>query len=154
MKGGHTWTQSQYPNLLIPNTNLSYFIQLESFLCMSPMEFVNDSYFQWDLTYWANGAILNYIPLLKKLKLREAFVFRGLYGHLSHKNRPWENPELFEFPELAHTRLMTHTPYMEVGVGVDNLFKILRVDYVWRLTYRDNPNACKGGLRFMFHFTF
>ena len=77
VKGGHVWTRSPYPNLLIPNANLSYFIQLESFSCLNPMEFINDSYAQWDLTYWANGAILNYIPLIKKLKLREAIFFRG-----------------------------------------------------------------------------
>ena len=36
----------------------------------------------WFLTYWANGAILNYIPYLSlKLKLREVFSFSGLYGH-------------------------------------------------------------------------
>ncbi len=154
LKGGHVWSRSPYPNLLIPNANLSYFLQLESFSCLNPMEFINDSYAQWDLTYWANGAILNYIPLLKKLKLREAVFFRGLYGHLSHRNRPWEHPELYAFPADAHTQLMSSTPYMEAGVGVDNVFKILRIDYTWRLTYRNDPNACRSGLRFMFHFTF
>lgn len=154
LKGGHVWSRSPYPNLLIPNANLSYFIQLESFSCMNPMEFVNDSYMQWDLTYWANGAILNYIPLLKKLKLREAFFCRGLWGNLSDRNRPWLNPELFAFPADARTQMMTRTPYIEAGIGIDNLFKVLRVDYTWRLTYRDNPGACRGGLRFMFHFSF
>ena len=49
---------------------------------------------------------------------------------------------------------MSDQPYMEAGVGVDNLFRVLRVDYVWRLTYRRNPNACKGGIRIAMHFTF
>ncbi len=154
LKGGHIWGSTPYPNLLIPNANLSYFIQLESFSCMNPMEFINDSYAQWDLTYWANGTILNYIPLLKKLKWREAFFCRGLWGDLSRRNRPWLNPELYTFPADARTTMMTRTPYMEAGVGIDNLFKCLRVDYTWRLTYRDNPGACRGGIRFMFHFTF
>lgn len=154
LKGGHCWTRTPYPDLLIPNANLSYFIQLESFSLMSPMEFINDSYAQWDLTYWANGALLNNIPLIKKLKLREAVMIRGLYGHLSHRNRPWENPGLFEFPSVANTTLMTGTPYMEAGVGLDNILRILRVDYVWRLTYRHNPGACRSGVRFMVRFSF
>ncbi len=154
LKGGHCWTRSPYPHLLIPNANLSYFIQLESFSMMNPMEFINDSYAQWDLTYWANGALLNNIPLLKKLKLREALLFRGLYGHLSHRNRPWENPGLFEFPTVARTTLMGSTPYMEAGVGLDNILRILRVDYTWRLTYRHNPGACRSGIRFMVRFSF
>lgn len=154
LKGGHVWSQSPYPNLLLPNANLSYTIQPESFSLMNPLEFINDSYLSWDITYWANGAILNYIPLIKKLKLREAFSFRGLYGHLSDKNNPAENQDLFQFPNSAHTHLMSSTPYMEIGVGIDNLFKILRVDYVWRLTYRNNPDVDKSGLRIALHFTF
>jgi len=58
------------------------------------------------------------------------------------------------FPTDAHTQLMSSTPYMEAGIGIDNVFKVLRIDYTWRLTYRNNPQACRGGLRFMFHFTF
>ena len=121
---------------------------------MNPMEFINDSYAQWDLTYWANGLILNYIPIIKRLKLREAFMFKGVWGHLSDRNKPWLNPDLYGFPEINNTQLMSDTPYMEVGVGLDNLLKVFRVDYTRRLTYRDNPGACKQGLRFTFHFSF
>ena len=117
---------------------------------MNPMEFVNDSYAQVDLTYWANGALLNLIPGVKRLKLREALLFRGLWGHLSHRNRPWENPELFAFPAMAHTQLMSATPYLEAGVGLDNILKILRLDYVWRLTYRDTPQRCQAHDTFLF----
>ena len=154
LKGGHVWSKAPYPNLLLANANLSYTIQPESFALMNPLEFINDSYVSWDVTYWANGALLNYIPLLKKLKLREAFSFRGLYGHLSDKNDPTKSLELFKFPETAQPFKMTSTPYMEVGVGVDYLFKILRVDYVWRLTYRNNPNIDKSGIRIALHITF
>ncbi|MCM1162691.1 MAG: DUF5686 and carboxypeptidase regulatory-like domain-containing protein [Muribaculaceae bacterium] len=154
LKGGHTWTQSPYPDLLIPNANLSYFIQLETFPLLNPMEFINDSYLQWDFTYWVNGALFNLIPGFKRLKLREALIFRGLWGHLSDKNKPWIHQQLYQFPAITHTRLMTNTPYMEAGVGIDNVFKVLRIDYTWRLTYRNDPYACREGIRFMFHFSF
>ena len=124
------------------------------FSCLNPMEFINDSYAQWDLTYWANGTILNYIPIIKKLKLREAITFKGVWGHLSDRNKPWLNPQLYGFPEICQTQVMSGTPYMEMSVGLDNIFRILRLDYSWRLTYRDSPGACKSGLRFTFHFTF
>lgn len=155
LKGGHVWSRVPYPELLIPNANLSYTIQPESFACLNPMEFITDSYAQWDLTWWADGAILNYIPLLKRLKLREAFAFRGFFGHLSDRNNPAMNPELFAFPSDARTQhLLPYRPYMEAAVGIDNIFKILRVDYVWRLTYRYNPGACRGGVRIALHFSF
>lgn len=152
--GGHVWSKVPYINLLIPNANLSYTIQPESFALMNPMEFINDSYASWDITYWANGAILNYIPLIKKLKLRESFSFRGLWGHLSDRNNPELDPSLMRFPEIANTVKMSNTPYMEVGVGLDNIFRILRLDYVWRLTYRDLPGISRSGLRLALHFTF
>lgn len=154
VKGGHVWSRSLFPDLLIPNANLSYTIQPESFALMNPMEFINDSYVSWDLTYWANGAILNYIPFLKKLKLREAFSFRGIAGKLSDRNNPEYNPDLYRFPVGSHTVDMNWRPYMEVGVGLDNIFKCLRLDYVWRVSYLDQPDIDRRGLRVAFHMTF
>ncbi len=154
LKGGKVWSASPYPNLLIPNANLSYTIQPESYTLMNALEFINDQYFSWDITYWANGALFNRIPLFHKLQLREVVSFRGLYGSLSERNNPNINSNLFQFPHIANTHLMTSTPYMEVGVGVDNIFKILRLDYVWRLTYKNAPNVDKSGLRIALHMTF
>ena len=49
---------------------------------------------------------------------------------------------------------MGKTPYMEIGCGIDNILTFLRVDYVWRLTYRDTPGVDKSGLRISLHFSF
>lgn len=154
LKGGHVWSRTPYPNLFIPGANLSYMLVPDLFSCLNPMEFINDSYFQWDMTYWANGALFNMIPIFKKLKLREAVTFKGVWGHLSEKNNPLHNLDLYSFPEVAHTQLMGRVPYMELSAGIDNILRVLRLDYAWRLNYRNNPQACKSGLRFTFHFTF
>lgn len=154
VKGGHVWTSSPFPNLLIPNANLSYTIQPESYALMNPMEFINDSYAALDLTYWANGALFNLIPYFNRLKLREVVAFRGLWGHLSDKNNPEKNHRLFQFPLEGATRPMSNMPYMEISAGLDNIFRILRVDYVWRLSYRDTPDAPRSGLRIALHFSF
>ena len=114
---------------------------------------MNDEYFSWDVTYFLNGWLFNRIPLLKKLKWREIVSCRGLYGHLSDKNNPELSDGLFAFP-IADTRAMGKTPYVEVGVGIENIFKLLRLDYVWRLTYRDSPGIDKSGLRISLHMTF
>lgn len=154
LKAGKIWSEVNYPDLLIPNANLSYTIQPESYTLMNAFEFANDQYLSWDLTYWANGAIFNRIPLLKYLKLREVFSFRGLYGKLSDQNNPEFNESLFRFPKNTNCKPMEKRPYMELGVGLDNIFTILRLDYVWRLTYRDTPGVDKSGLRIQLHFTF
>lgn len=154
LKGGKVWSKVAFPDLLLPNANLSYTIQPESYSLMNAMEFVNDQYLSWDVTYWINGAILNHIPLIKYLKLREVVSFKGLYGSLSDRNDPAKNPDLFRFPANALCQKMDKTPYMEMSVGLDNLFKIMRIDYVWRLSYRDTPGVDKRGVRIALHFAF
>ena len=154
-KAGKVWTKVPYPLLILPNANLSYTIQPESYTNMNAMEFINDEYASWDVTYYMNGNLLNRIPLIKKLKLREVFTFRGLWGHLTDKNNPekaGDTDGLYVFPEGSYT--MGKTPYMEAGVGVENILKFLRVDYVWRLNYRDNPDIQVRGVRMTMKFSF
>ena len=158
VKGGHVWSRSPYMALATPNANLSYTIQPESFALLNPMEFIGDSYASWDLTYWANGALFNYVPLLKKLKLREVVAFRGWLGHLSDKNNPALDRNaptpLLLFPAEAAATPMHKRPYMEISAGIDNFLKVLRIDYVWRLTYRNTPGVDRSGLRIALHATF
>lgn len=152
-KAGKIWSSVYYPGLMWPNANLSYTIQPESYSLMDPMEFANDQYIGLDFTYFGNGVFFNHIPGINKLKLREAITFKGLMGSLSNKNNPAYNPNLLSFPQDAHAIKMTHTPYMEAGVGIDNILTCLRVDYVWRLTYRNTPGVDHSGVRVSLHFT-
>ncbi len=152
-KAGKVWDKAPFPMLIIPNANLSYTIQLESYALLNPMEFINDQYMSWDLTYYMNGLILNRIPLLKKLQWREVVTFKGFYADLSDKNNPAMGHEgLFLFPETTYS--MGNEPYMELGFGINNIFKILRLDYILRLSYRDHADASNSGLRLRFEFSF
>lgn len=162
LKAGKVWTQSPFTMLCMPNANLAFTIQSESFAQMNPMEFVNDEYAQWDLVYFLNGCIFNNIPLLKRLKLREVVSFRGVIGSLSEKNNPVAldaeekvlNPNLYEFPSTEEVYQMGKTPYMEFALGIENIFKVIRVDYIRRLSYLDHPNINKNGVQVSMHITF
>ena len=154
VKAGKIWSKVAYPDLMIPNANLSYTIQPETYSLMNAMEFANDQYVSWDLTYWMNGLIFNRIPLVKKLKLREVLSFRGIYGGLTSKNNPEKSADVYRFPETTHCQPMGNKPYMELGVGIDNILSFLRLDYVWRLTYRDTPGVDRSGLRVQLHIAF
>ena len=154
IKGEKVWSQVAYPDLLMPNVNLSYTIQPESYALMKPMEFINDQALSWDLTYWGNGILMNRLPLIKRLRLREVISLRGIWGSLSDKNNPANNPEIFQFPVDALCQSMGNKPYMEAGVGLDNILTILRIDYVWRLTYRDHAGSDRHGIRIQLHFNF
>ncbi|WP_230201964.1 DUF5686 and carboxypeptidase-like regulatory domain-containing protein [Bacteroides neonati] len=155
-KVGKVWSTVPYPLLILPNANLSYLIQSESYTNMNAMEFINDEYASWDLTYNMNGLILNSIPLIKKLKWREVVTFRGLFGNLTNKNNPYlteRNEGLFQFPEGSYI-MDKKVPYMEMGVGIENIFKFIRVDYTWRLSYKNHPGIQDRGIRIQMKMTF
>jgi hypothetical protein len=152
LRAGKVWTKDPFPLLIIPNANLSYIVQYDTYAMMNALEFINDQYVSWDLNYNMNGLLLNRIPLIQYLKLREIVSFRGMYGSLSDRNNPANANGLFRFPSGSYT--MGKDPYMEAGVGVENIFKVLRVDYVWRLTYLNHPGIDKGGIRVVLDFGF
>ena len=161
VKGGAQWNKVPFPLLIMPAANLSYILQRETFNLIDNMEFLNDRYASLDVSWDLNGKIFNRIPLLKKLKWREAIGFKMLYGHLTDKNNPLKHPgdgELFLFPTRdgrpTSFVMDSKTPYMECSVGIHNIFKILHIDYVRRLNYLDHPDANKWGVRFMVMMTF
>lgn len=161
VKGGAQWNKVPFPLLIMPAANLSYILQRETFNLINNMEFLNDRYASLDVSWDLNGKIFNRIPLLKKLKWREAIGFKMLYGHLTDKNNPMKHPgdsEFFLFPTRdgrpTSFVMDPKTPYMECSVGIHNIFKILHIDYVRRLNYLDHPDANKWGVRFMVMMTF
>lgn len=161
VKGGAQWNKVPFPLLIMPAANLSYILQRETFNLINNMELLNDRYASLDVSWDLNGKIFNRIPLLKKLKWREAIGFKMLYGHLTDKNNPMKHPgdsELFLFPTRdgrpTSFVMDPKTPYMECSVGIHNIFKILHIDYVRRLNYLDHPDANKWGVRFMVMMTF
>ena len=135
VKGGAQWNKVPFPLLIMPAANLSYILQRETFNLINNMEFLNDRYASLDVSWDLNGKIFNRIPLLKKLKWREAIGFKMLYGHLTDKNNPMKHPgdsELFLFPTRdgrpTSFVMDPKTPYMECSVGIHNIFKILHID--------------------------
>ncbi|MCF2487208.1 DUF5686 and carboxypeptidase-like regulatory domain-containing protein [Dyadobacter sp. CY347] len=147
-----------FPLLTIHRANQTYAYQLNSYNLMNFLEFVSDHYASLDVQYYMNGFLFNKIPLLKKLKLREVFSFKGLMGGLRDENNPANNPGLFRFPVDENGKPISYTlsrePYIEGSVGVANIFKLLRVDLVKRFTYLDNPNVSEWGIRARFRLDF
>lgn len=156
VKAGKVWDKVPFPLLILPNTNQSITIQPETFNMMRAMEFISDQYVAFYFTYYLKGWILNRIPVVRWLKLREVVSFSGFYGDLTDKNNPLlgtdHNNGLYRLPE--GTVPIGHTPYLEASVGLENIFKILRIDYYRRLTYLEQPRIKKGGLRIALRFTF
>ena len=85
---GKVWDKVPFPLLIMPNTNQSITIQPQAFNMMRALEFVSDQYVSFYFTYYMKGWILNRIPGVKWLRLREVISFSGFYGGLTDKNNP------------------------------------------------------------------
>lgn len=166
-RAGAQWNKVPYPMLLMPPSNQSYIIQKNTFEMLNNLEFLHDRYalmfFNWDL----NGKIFNRLPLIQKLKWREFVGFNIMMASLSDRNNPassgYTDSELFYFPghflpdgtwESNTYDMSWDKPYMEVRFGISNIFKLLHVEAVRRLSYLDNRDARKWGFRLMFKMQF
>ncbi|MCS3798526.1 DUF5686 family protein [Niastella sp. OAS944] len=157
-EGGYIFGQLPYPLLTIHRANQTYAYQLNSFNMMNFMEFVSDHYVSVSTDYYFNGFIFNKLPLIRKLKLREVAGFKMAYGGIRRENDPAYNKEAFLFPTDEAGKTTTFSlaskPYMEANVGIGNIFKILRVDLVKRLSYLENPDVPKWAIRARARFEF
>ncbi len=168
LKGGIQWDKVPFPLLIMPAANLSYIMEDNTFSLIDNMEFLNDRYASLMASWDLNGKIFNRIPFLRRLKWREYIGCNVLWGTLTDKNNPFleknaADSRLFYFPghfnddgsfEYLSTVMDRKKPYVEVIGGIHNIFKILHVEYVRRLTYTERPGTDKWGIRFMLRMTF
>lgn len=147
LSAGKTWGNVPYPLLEIHPGNETYFYDYAAFNMMNFFEFVSDYYLSGFATHHFDGFFLDKIPLLRKLKWREVAQVKAVWGQLQNSNLNLQaNQSLFYS--------LNKKPYVEAGVGVENIFKILRVDFLWRMSYLENPNISKFGIRGSFQLTF
>lgn len=139
IEGGKFFGTVPYPILELHRGNNTYYYDESSFNLMNLYEFVSDQYASLHATHHFQGFFLNHFPLLRKLKWREVAAFKAVYGTISDKNR-----NSMIFPDNLN---MLRFPYMEMSVGIENILKCLRVDFVQRLTYLNHPNIAKWGIR-------
>lgn len=147
-----------FPLLYIHRANQSYAYQLQSYNLMNFLEFASDQYFSLNIDHSFNGFFFNKIPLLRRLKWREALTLKMLYGNISTNNTPSETNSIYKFPVQTDGTPITYNlskePYVEGSVAIANIFKFFRVDLVKRFTYLDHPGISKLGLRLRFKFDF
>lgn len=131
-----------YPLLKLHEGNATFFYDPTAFSCMDFYEFASDMWVSAVYEHHFRGFFLGRIPLMKKLQWREVFIARALWGTLSAANDgsyPGHSA-ILDFPEGMSP---VARPYVEAGAGVENIFRVLRVDGIWRLTHRHNDSGRK-----------
>ncbi len=146
INAGKIWGTLPYPLLKIHEGNQTYVLDQMAFNTMNYYEFVSDQYLSLSYTHHFDGLLFNHIPLLKKLRWREVIHYKGLIGSMNSRNKGFS-----VFPETVYT---LKGPYQEVGIGIENILKVIRIDGVWRLNYLDHPNIRKFMLMFSLDFNF
>jgi hypothetical protein len=135
-----------FPLLILHEGNETYAMDLYSYNLMNYYEFASDFYQGVYLEHHFQGLFLNKIPLFRKLKWREILYAKMLRGTISDENKAqWDFPETLG--ELT-------TPYVEAGVGIENIFKIIRIDAIWRLSNLNKPDIQTFGIRAKFQLIF
>ena len=135
---GKVWGKLPYPILEVHPGNETWIYDDFAFNRMGYYEFISDEFFMANLSHNFRGLFFNHIPLIRKLKWREVIYGKVLLGHLSEKNLNYS-----QFP--ANSSQLTE-PYYEVGVAIENIFKLIRIDASWRLSYLNKPNVSPFGI--------
>jgi Family of unknown function (DUF5686) len=142
IEAGKTWGKIPFPLLAAHRANQTYAYLLESYNLMNFFEFMSDKYVSGTVYHNFGGFFFNRVPVLKKLDLREVITFKTLYGTISTQNRPTRSNGLLNFPRDERGNTLTHSldkqPYFEASIGVSNIFKLIRIDYIRRLSYLDS----------------
>lgn len=150
--GGYLNGKVPFPLLSISPANQSFAYDPNAYNQMTYLEFVSDHYAGVNFTQSFNGFFLNKIPLIEHFKLREYLSAKVLFGGLRTENNPLYSKDLYPFPvgsgNANGTYALGNKPYIEGGVGIGNIFKLLRVDVIKRFNYLDHPGVSEYGVKF------
>ncbi|MBY8962338.1 carboxypeptidase-like regulatory domain-containing protein [Flavobacterium sp. D11R37] len=122
--------------------NQSYFIIDNTYNLMNYYEFVADEYVSLHLEHNFNGRLFSRIPILRDLNLREIVGIKGVYGTVSEENiRLNASTITYRAPEDV---------YWEYHAGIGNIFKVFRIDFAWRGSYLNLPDANRFTIKGVF----
>ncbi|MDO6596275.1 DUF5686 family protein [Oceanihabitans sp. 2_MG-2023] len=147
---GKTFGEVPLGLLSVVPGNQSYFSIYNTFSNLDYYEFVTDTYASMHIQHNFNGRFFSRIPFLRKLNWREIVGFRAVVGEISKENRA------LNASGLVYTA-PNNKAYYEYSFGIDNIFKVFRIDFNFRGNYLDKtnyPDARKFGITGSFGFNF
>jgi len=156
LSGEYVFNTLPYPLLSLHLGNQSPVYSSITYNLMNYGEFVSDRYVAIQYRQYFEGLFLNRIPLIKRLNWRLLGTANIIQGGMRQENEnmiaekyPYLNSGT---PTLKAGSFQKDKPYVELGYGVENIFRFLRVDFVHRMTYLNNPDARSFGILFTAQF--
>lgn len=138
-EAGKIFGKVPWPLLQVYKGNETYGYNSNAFNLMNYYEFVASEFIIFSTEQHFQGIFFNYIPLIRRLKWREVASFKTTIGRLDKND---EN--IFLLPSYMY---VVNRPYTEIGIGIENIFKFIRIDAIYRASYQKNPNIEKFGIR-------
>jgi hypothetical protein len=132
--------------LAIHPGNDIYYYDKFAFNLMTRFEYIGDKYAGIMLEHNIGPGIFRFTPITRKLKWRQFYSFKAINSSLTAANTTLNNAGGNFFNTL------NGKAYAEVGTGIDNIFKVLRFDAVWRIA--PTPLPLKQVSRFGFFGSF
>ncbi|WP_170148099.1 DUF5686 and carboxypeptidase-like regulatory domain-containing protein [Marinoscillum furvescens] len=152
--GGYAAGNVPYTLLFNPIGNQTPFYVDFAYSMMNYFEFSSDRYVEFRYRHSFEGFVLNTIPLMKRLKLRLIGSANVFYGSLNEKNRQKTVPVTnIQGDQVYPFKTLGQTPYIELGYGVENIFKVISVEAFHRLTHLKGEDVRSFGLKFNIEFT-
>lgn len=142
LDAGKIWGEVPFPLLENHLGNETLFYTSAAFNTMNFNEFASDQFVSLRYRQSFEGFLFNSLPLIKKLKWRmvgNANVLMGSVRNENILNLPSVDPT--GAPLRSFGRLDPLVPYVELGYGIENIFRFFRVDFFHRMTYLDNPQT-------------
>ena len=126
--GGKIYGTLPYMLLEVHPGNEIYYYNKYAFNLMNRFEYISDQYVGFNIEHNIGNGLFRFIPLTRKLKFRQFWTAKGVTGSLSDANAQLNLTNPYQ-----SFQTLNHKMYLELGTGVDNILKVLRVDFVWRL---------------------
>lgn len=126
-----------------------YYYNSSAFNLMSRFEYLSDRYAGFNLEHNVGSGIFRFTNFTRKLKWRQFWNIKTLWGSLNDENAALNYT-------TNNFKTLNGKTYIELGTGIDNILKILRLDFVWRLspTPSAENKATNFGLFGSFQFQF
>jgi hypothetical protein len=162
--GGKIFSKEPLPFMLleIHPGNEVYYYSRQAFNLMNRFEYISDRYAGLNMEHNIEKKLLNLLPFMRKSNMRQFWNVKAVWGNLSDPNRLLN---ILDYYNEYRFRSLRGGIYTEFGTGFENIFKLLRIDLVWRhaplrnippglnpMLFKSNTNdfGVFGSVRFQF----